>query len=150
MKKFVALLIILCTILCTFYIPKTESYSTGFDGTYCFYTSQNFESSISSTTKNGQGYIVSCDINKASIVKNMLNHNCLFGESFCFGGDDQDVKNILLKLDVVYIQYNNLEVVAYSPKIDYCLFYDNRPFNVQIAKNKGIVYVGFPTIFGGF
>ena len=46
--------------------------------------------------------------------------------------------------------YNNLDIVAYSPKIDYCLNFDNKQYNVQIAVDKGVVYVGFPTIYGGF
>ena len=150
MKRFFVFLFILCTLLCSFCLPSTIDFAQGYSGVYCYYTAQDFKSSLSSTIQNGEGYIVSCDIKNSKVVKNMLNKNLLYGESFSFEGDKSDAKKILFNLDCVYVDYNNLDIVAYSPKIDYCLNFDNKQYNVQIAVDKGVVYVGFPTIYGGF
>lgn len=150
MKKFLVFILILCTILYTNQVKTTCEFADGFAGVYCFYTTENFESNLTTRIKNGNGFIVSCDIDCAGTVKNMLNKNLLFGESFSFVGNEDDIKNLLFDLDVCYTSKNENELLAYSPKLDYSFVSDGKEFNVQIAENKGVIYVGFPTIFGGF
>lgn len=74
----------------------------------------------------------------------------MFGESFSFCGTEDDIENIMFNLDVIYKSKNNLDVIAYSPKIDYSVVVDNKPYNVQIAKQGDVINVGFPSIFSGF
>ena len=150
MKRFFALFIILCMVLCTYNLPSSYEFANSYLGKYCFYTTEDFSSSLTTKVKNGNGFIVCCDINDAKIVKKMLNTNLLFGESFSFCGNDDDVQNLLLNLDVFYCDKNEKEIIAYSPKIDYSFVLQGKEFNVQIAQNDGIIYVGFPTILGGF
>lgn len=150
MNKFFICFLILCTILCIIYIPPVQCYAQQKDGTYYFYTAQNFNSAITTTIKNGDGYIISCDIKNSFLVRKELNSNFLLGESFVFEGDDNDVVLILTDLDILYKYYNNLDIVAYSPKIPYTMHINNQIFNVQISKNNNNIYVGFPAILGSF
>ena len=150
MKRFLIFLMVLCSVICSIYIPSLQYYAEDKDGTYYFYTTQNYESPISKTTKNGNGFIISCDIKKASIVQKALNKNLLVGESFVFKGDANDVVLLLNDMDILYKTNNDLDIIAYSPKIPYTICLNNQIFNIQISQNNNLVYVGFPAIFGSF
>ena len=150
MKRFFVFLLILCTVLCMPFATKIVDFANSFSGEYCFYTSQNFQSPMATTIKNGEGYIITCDIKNAKTIKNALNKNCLYGESFSFCGNQSEINKIMFDLDVMYSCKNDLDIIAYSPKVDYCVYLDQKPFNMQIACKDGLVFVGFPTIFGGF
>ena len=150
MNRFFAFLLILCTVLCTFSLPTGLNFAQSFEGVYYFYTSQNYQSEITHTVKNGNGYIISCDISCAQVVQNALNPKCLYGESFVFKGDNNDIENLLFSLDITYRQNNDLDIIAYSPKISYAMTVEGKPFNVQISKQQEFVSVGFPAILGGF
>ncbi len=150
MNRFLVFLLVLCTVLCTFCLPLAYNYAQNFDGVYYFYTSQNYQSKITHTVKNGNGYIVSCDISKAKLVQHALNKDCLYGESFCFNGNKQDVQNLLFSLDILYCQNNNLDIIAYSPKIMYAMTVEGKVYNVQISQTDSMISVGFPAILGGY
>ncbi len=150
MNRFFIFFAVVLMVVCTTPILNTYNFAQQYSGKYYFYTTQNYNSNITTTTQNGNGYIISCDINKSKLVKNALNKNLLFGESFSFVGDEKDIKIILQKLDVFYSTKNNLDIIAYSPKIDYAHTLNGKLYNVQISKNNNVVNVGFPAILGGF
>ena len=150
MKRFFVFLLLLCIVLCTFNLPQSTEFANSYSGEYCFYTSQKFLSPLTKTVQNGNGFIVKCDISQAKYVKKQLDKQLLFGESFSFCGNEEDINNIMFNLGVIYKTNNNLDIIAYSPKIDYQVFVDNKLYNVQIAKNKDVISVGFPSIYAGF
>lgn len=150
MKRFFVFFIVIIAMVCSIPLLDCYSFAEKYKGTYYFYTTQNYNSAITKTLQNGNGYVISCDIDKSKIVKKLLNSSMLFGESFCFCGDDKDVIKLLQKLDITYKTKNDLDIVAYSPKINYSLILNNKIYNVQISKNNDIINVGFPAILGSF
>ena len=150
MNRFVIFLLIICTILCTIHIPDVQYYAQDREGTYYFYTAQNYDNALCNKVQNGNGYIISCDIKHAEIVRQQLNTKLLHGESFCFVGKSEDITSILNKLNVIYKSQNDLDIVAYSPQVPYALTIDNKVYNIQISQNQNNICVGFPAILGSF
>ena len=150
MNRFFILFLVFCLVLCTQWVPNSECFASGYQGKYYFYTSQDFDSQITQKTQNGKGYIISCDISKASVIKKSLNKNCLYGESFFFKGGMDDINTLLNNLDIFYKTVNDMDIIAYSPKIDYQMTVKQKIYNVQISNQDGLIYVGFPAILGSF
>ena len=153
MKKFVCFLgvITICfLILQNNYVP-VNNFANGYSGTYYFYTSEDFCSDFTTTVSNGNEYIVSCDIDMANFVYNILNNNCIRGESFQFTKvGDRDLEKLIIKLGIQYFSKNDDEILGYSSIVPYSVKLDNNIFNVQIAETNSQITIGFPMILGSF
>ena len=150
MKRFFVFLVVLCIMICTINLPSMQYYAQRQDGNYYFYTTQNYKSALTTCVKNGQGYVVKCNIKHAQLVRKSLNSNMLLGESFAIDSKQNDINALLKKLNILYKIKNDLDIIAYSPQIPYKIYLDGKIYNVQISQNKGIMYVGFPAILGDF
>lgn len=154
MKKFI-LLTLCCISLLFLNAPfRLSTLSQEFDGTHSFYASKDCKATNLTSTKNGAGYILSAKTKNASLVQDCLDNNFVAGESFCFDGDEKDIKYILKRLSATIKRkevFDEFELFyAYSPKFYSYITIDNKKINVQIAKNKNTITVGTPIIFGSY
>jgi len=153
MKKFICFLVLIAICFLIFqnnYVP-VNNFASGYTGTYYFYTSEDFCSNFTTTINNGNDYIVSCDIDIASFVYQILNYNCIRGESFQFTKfGDRDLETLISKLGIQYFSKNEDEILGYSSLVPYSVKLNNSIFNVQIAETNSKITIGFPMILGSF
>ena len=69
MKRFFVFLLVLCIMICTINLPAPQYYAQEQEGNYYFYTTQNYESALTTCVKNGQWYVVRCNIQHAPLVR---------------------------------------------------------------------------------
>lgn len=128
--------------------------SAEYKGTHCFYSSQKIFDNNATTIKNGNGFIISCSTLNAKSIKNKINNNFLYGESFSFKGNKEQINAILKKLKVNIVRQENLNELyvleGYTNLLNESIMLGEDKINIQIAYNDGIITVGYPLILGGF
>ena len=156
-KKLFALYFIMVFVIISFLIlpNKKPIFANNLDygsmATYTFYTLEKTDESLS-YTKNGDAFIVSCDINQAGSIKQKLGK--ILGESICFEGDKIAGLNFISKFDYTSILTEDVNGIftlyAYSPKIENYVYINNKKVNIELAVNKGVVTIGSPIIVGSY
>ncbi|MBR1925820.1 MAG: YwmB family TATA-box binding protein [Clostridia bacterium] len=153
MKKFILLAtFLICLVVLN--SPYSLSYfSKSYDGTHTFYCPEIVFNADAQIAKNGNGYLISVCTQNAGAFEKTLNNNYQ-GESFCFLGDENNLLEVLKKLNAKIVKkevFDNLLVVyGFSPKLKNYILMKNQKVNVQIALNKNKITVGTPLILGSF
>lgn len=128
--------------------------SNNFDATHNFFTTQETNFQNTATTKNGNGYIISCDSKISQSISQKLFKSKLLGESFEFYGNKNDVNKILRQLEAKVLKTENFEnfciIYAYSPKICESITQNKQKINLQIAIKNNKIKVGTPLILDSF
>jgi len=154
MKKLIALALICAGLLFLQSPYSLSEVSALYEGTYTFYTMEQFEDDRVDIVQSGNGFLINCDNNLASEIYNSLNKEYLQGESFSFSGDVQDVYSILSNLNVTQNkveQFSDLYIVyGYSPLLENSVEVDGEQINIQVALRENIVTIGTPLILGSY
>ena len=154
MKK--CLLVFILMFLFCFIKPDYNFYSlsVNYNGTHNFYSSVKIIDDNIDITKNGNGYIISCNTKDAPKIKNKINNNFIYGESFSFNGSKNDINIIIKKLKIEILSKQDLDniivIEGYSPLINKSIYINNENINIQIAFNNNKITVGYPLILGSF
>ena len=141
-------------ILVFFYSPEYTlcDIAPEYDGTFYIYTYQNYISSNSNTTHNGNGYIISTKNECAKQLYSQLNKSQITGFSFETSGNNADINKLLKKLHSTVIFNEKIEkitfIYAYSPCFSEFVTYNNEKINIQIAKTNNTIQIGVPLILG--
>ena len=129
-------------------------FANNFDAKVTFYTTENFYSKNARTIKNGNGYMVCCDVKDARQTFLLLNKDKINGQSFCFVGNENDFYNLLTRLNVSVVSKENLNSIivvnGYNKKFPLGVFVGKDFVNIQLAFNKGIITVVCPVILGSY
>ena len=142
--------IIFCAIMLLLNIPNTNFLNclTFTDGTFSFYTTENYTAQQCHTLKCGNGYIISCESNLAHFLYNKLNKQKLLGISIETSADN--MKKIIDELDFKMETTQNcgdiLFSYGYSTKLDKFVTIDGKKINIQIAKRGEKIKIGYPLI----
>ncbi len=154
MKKFIAFVFIALALLFSQTTLSLSSFSKTFFGTHTFFSTENFKSEKTSTTKNGNGFLIECSTKNAEEIFSKLNLSKIDGESFCVKSHDFKITNFLNKLNAKIIKTENTQnikiVYAFSPKFPNFVLIDGQKVNLQIAQNFELTTIGTPLILGGF
>ena len=154
MKKFIALVAICLGLLFLQNSYSLSSVSASYEGTYTFYTLENFEDEQVEVIQCGNGFLVSCDNQVATEIYTELDKELLQGESFCFDGDLQDIYQLLYKLNVTETSIEQVEdiyiIYGYSSMLGNSVEVDGEKINIQIALREDIITVGTPLILGSY
>lgn len=154
MKKLIAILLVVLSLLFVKSPFSLSNVSANYHGTYTFYSMQNLDDERVDVTKSGGGYLICCSNKVASEIYSKLNLNMLQGESFSFLGEMGDVNKILSKLNVSKLKEEKVGdiyiVYGYSPNIKKSIDVDDQKINIQIALSDKKITVGTPLILGGY
>ena len=152
MKKTISILFILLIII--FFAPQYTIVDTVAreNGTLYIYTYEYAKIKNTNTIKNGNSYIITCDIKSGKKALKSLNKSQIRGFSAVFEGTMQSIMQLkdVLKLNVIYQEHlEKIEFLyGYSPAFENYTTYNNSKINVQIAKQNDQIHIGVPLILG--
>lgn len=147
MKTLCIILIALILLMCMpeFNITNIEV----LNGTYYFFTTENYEDSNSLSVSSGNGYVISCKSEFASQLYRNLDKNKIVGISV--ETSDIDINSLVEKLNIEVCQTQNLKdisfIYGYSNRLTHFVTVDNQKINIQIAKTLDKIKIGYPLIF---
>ena len=150
-----ALGIIFCMILILFCTPNSDfvgSFAYKQGGQVYFCVNKRVDLPNIEITKNGKGYIISAEQERAVKLQNSIQRDEIQGIAFRYGGNF-DTKSYLEKVSAEIIFDETINkmsfVYAYSTKFPRYVMYRGQKINIQIAHNSLETTIGYPLILIG-
>ncbi len=144
-----------CVILVAFFAPNCDfvnSFGQISGAKVYFCTTERIDSGSAQVIKNGNGYIISTQLNKAKRVQNAIKSDILSGISI-YIDSEFDSYAYLNKIGAKIIFderiENELFIYAYSTILPRYTSFRGQKINLQIIARNGTTTIGYPLILTG-
>ncbi len=153
MSKYISLLFLpLAFLFCAPEYTLIDALNN-YPGTLTIYTYQYKELPNADIIKNGNSYMISCDLSFGKQVYNNLNKESITGLSATIFNNEKTLDNLLnlLNINTIFSEstQNITFLYGYSPNFSHFVTYNGEKINVQIAKKENELQIGVPLILGG-
>ncbi len=123
------------------------------EGKYNIFTTQRVDLPNSTCIDSGLGYIIKGNLNSLNTTLTKLDNSLIRGVSIEFTYDTTILTDIVNRLSITKVDTQDIGdiqfVYGYSPMLPLFTTIDNQKINIQIAKEKDYLKIGYPLILDG-